>query len=40
MPEEILNTGLNSNELLSALTELEMEQLIRAIPGGMYELCN
>ena len=39
LPEEINNTGLNSSELLSALTELEMEMLIKAIPGGMYELC-
>ncbi len=39
MPEEILNTGLNSNELLSALTELEMEGMVKAVPGGMYELC-
>ncbi len=38
LPEEILNTGLTSTELLSALTELEMEFMIRAIPGGMYEL--
>lgn len=40
LPEEIKNTGLTSAELLSALTELEMEFLIRAIPGGMYEICN
>lgn len=39
LPEEIKNTGLTSTELLSALTELEMSFLIRAIPGGMYELC-
>ena len=39
LPEEILNTGLDSSSLLSALTELEMEFLIKAIPGGMYELC-
>lgn len=36
-PEEIRNTGLSSGELLSALTELEMEFLIRACPGGMFE---
>ncbi len=36
-PEEICDTGLSSSELLSALTELEMEFLIKAIPGGMYE---
>ena len=39
LPEEILNTGLDSSALLSALTELEMEFLIKAVPGGMYELC-
>ena len=38
IPEEIQNTGLSSTELLSALTELEMEMLIKAVPGGMYEL--
>ncbi len=38
LPEEILNTGLESSALLSALTELEMEFLIKAVPGGMYEL--
>jgi len=38
-PEEISDTGLSSGELLSALTELEMEFLIKAIPGGMYEKC-
>jgi len=38
-PEEIKNTGLDSATLLSALTELEMEMLIRALPGGMYEKC-
>ncbi len=37
IPEEIKNTGLSSAELLSALTELEMEFLIKALPGGMYE---
>lgn len=37
-PDE-LNTGLNSTELLSALTELEMEFIIRALPGGQYEVC-
>ncbi len=40
LPEEIINTGLDPNKLLSALTELEMEFLIRALPGGMYEKCD
>lgn len=39
-PEEIKNTGLSSNEILSALTELEIEFLIKALPGGCYELCD
>ncbi len=39
LPEEIQNTSLSSTKLLSALTELEMEFLIKAVPGGMYELC-
>ena len=37
-PDE-LNTGLESGKLLSALTELEMEFIIRALPGGQYEVC-
>jgi len=37
-PDE-LNTGLDSTKLLSALTELEMEFIIRALPGGQYEIC-
>ncbi len=37
-PDE-LNSGLNPNQLLSALTELEMEFIIRALPGGQYEIC-
>jgi len=40
LPEEIKNTGLSATKILAALTELEMEFLIRAIPGGMYELCD
>ena len=37
-PDE-LDTGLDSGKLLSALTELEMEFIIRALPGGQYEIC-
>ncbi len=37
-PDE-LQTGLDSGKLLSALTELEMEFIIRALPGGQYEIC-
>ena len=34
-----LNSGLSPSDLLSALTELEMEFIIRALPGGQYEIC-
>ncbi len=34
-----LNTGLSASDLLSALTELEMEFIVRALPGGQYEIC-
>lgn len=37
-PDEISGTGLSSSEILAALTELEIEFLIRALPGGRYEL--
>ncbi len=37
-PDE-LDCGLDSGQLLSALTELEMEFIIRALPGGQYEIC-
>lgn len=40
LPEEIINTGLTAGQILSALTELEMEFMIKAVPGGMYELCD
>lgn len=38
LPEDISVDALSDTELISALTELEMEFLIKAIPGGMYEL--
>ncbi len=34
--DDLLKTGIEVDELLSALTELEMEALIEALPGGMY----
>ena len=40
IPEELKCDTLSSGQILSALTELEMEFLIRAMPGGMYELCS
>ncbi len=39
LPEDIRDTGLSSQQIISALTELEMEFMIKAVPGGMYELC-
>ena len=39
LPEDLGDLGLTSGELLSALTELEMEFIIKALPGGMYEIC-
>lgn len=36
--DDIPQTGLSDDELLSALTELEMEDCIRALPGGLYQL--
>ncbi len=37
LPEELSVPNISAGELLAALTELEMEFLIKAIPGGMYE---
>lgn len=36
--DDLLNLGLSDDELISALTELEIEKLIKAKPGGSYEL--
>lgn len=36
--DDLLGSGVSDDELLSSLTELEMEHLIRSLPGGMYEL--
>lgn len=38
LPEEIQVPELSAGQLLSALTELEMEFLIEAMPGGRYKL--
>ena len=38
-PDEIGGTDLGSSEILSALIELELEGLVRSLPGGRYELC-
>lgn len=36
--DDLLTLGLSDDELISALTELEIENLIKAKPGGIYEL--
>lgn len=38
--DDLLNLELNNDELIAALTELEIEQVIKACPGGIYELIN
>ena len=38
--DDLLPLGLSYDELLSALTELEVEHFIKALPGGMYELIS
>lgn len=38
--DDLLDLNLSDDQLLSALTELEIEGLIRALPGGMYEVIN
>lgn len=35
--DDLLSLGLSDDELISSLTELEMEHLIKAAPGGLYE---
>jgi len=36
--EAALKTGLNISDTMSALTILEIQGIIRALPGGMYEI--
>ncbi len=38
--DDLLNLDLNDNQLLSAFTELEVEGIIRALPGGVYQVIN
>lgn len=38
--DDFVNLKIDDNELLSALTELEIEGIIRALPGGVYEVIN
>lgn len=35
--DDLLGCKLSNDEILTALTELEMEQLIETLPGGMYK---
>lgn len=37
-PEDIKPDGMEAGDILSALTELEFEGVIRALPGGRYEI--
>lgn len=38
--DDLLGLNLNDDQLLTAITELEIEGLIKALPGGMYEVIN
>lgn len=38
--DDLLELNLSDDQLLSALTELEIEGLVKALPGGMYEVIN
>ena len=35
--DDLLGCKLSDDKILTALTELEMEQLIETLPGGMYK---
>lgn len=38
--DDLINLELTDDQLISALTELEIERLIKALPGGVYELTD
>ena len=38
--DDLLNLNLSDDALFAALTELEIEGVIKALPGGMYEIFN
>ena len=38
--DDLINLSLSDDALLSSLTELEIEGVIKALPGGMYEVIN
>ncbi|MEE0809157.1 MAG: DNA-processing protein DprA [Acutalibacteraceae bacterium] len=35
--DDLIGLEISDNELISALTELEFEQIIKSLPGGIYE---
>lgn len=36
--DDLLSLGFSDEDVISSLTELEMEHLIKAVPGGFYEI--
>ncbi len=38
--DDLLDLDLSDDQMLSAITELEIEGLIKALPGGVYEVIN
>lgn len=36
--DDLINIGISDDEIISALTELEIEHLVKSLPGGIYEL--
>lgn len=38
--DDLLDLGLSGDDLIAAITELEIEQIIRALPGGIYEIID
>ncbi len=38
--DDLIDLDLSDDSLIAALTELEIEQVVRALPGGIYEMIN
>ena len=38
--DDLIDLSLDDDALLSSLTELEIEGLVKAMPGGVYEVIN
>ncbi len=36
--DDLIDIGISDDDIISALTELEMEHIIKSLPGGIYEL--